>query len=127
MFLIIDPIVCLALGRGNHFRKLDIFIALKNELWRFANTKKHHGKKTDHLLTYLAHIGEKFDNCGVSNGQAVCVLVYLLCHGAKEKHEAYTANEMSTDAHVCHWSWQWSSTPSFIGPGPKMCFGKHVT
>lgn len=52
------------------------------------------------LLTVSANFKVMFKKCNACVGEAVCVLAYLLDDGAKLGYEAYTANEMNTDAHV---------------------------
>lgn len=68
----------------------------------FTYTKKLHGRKPIALLAFLGKVKDTSDNCGVCECNAVRVLVYLVSDSAREVYEAYTANEMSTDAHGFH-------------------------
>lgn len=63
---------------------------------------KLHGKNAIVLLTFLTNIKNIFDSCGACKGKIVRVLSYLLSNGTEELCEAYTANEMSFDAHPYH-------------------------
>lgn len=56
-------------------------------------------------LVLLAELKNKFNDCGVCEGEAVCVQVYLLRDGAKEMFEVYTAEEISSNAHIYHVPW----------------------
>lgn len=58
------------------------------------------GERLIALLAFLADRKDMFDNYGVCKREAVRVLSYLLRDGAKEVCEAFTANEMNTEAYV---------------------------
>lgn len=57
------------------------------------------------ILAFIADCKGTFDNCGISEDEAVQALAYLLNDGAKEVHKAYTTNRMSTYAHIYLETW----------------------
>lgn len=75
------------------------------KFWDLQYSMEHHGKKAIALLAYPANHNDTFINCGVCEGEAVCVTAYLLSVGAKDVYKTNTANEKKTDARVYHGTW----------------------
>lgn len=71
------------------------------------------GKKLIALLAFLVNLNDTFDNCCVSERQAVLVLSFSQGDDSKKVYTAFNANELRTmeRTFIIGLGW-WSPTPS---------------
>lgn len=63
-------------------------------------TEELYGRKPSRATGLHADLRDKFDNCNICEGEADCVLAYLVLDSDKEVNKAYTASGMSNNIHV---------------------------